>query len=110
MDLAKATGCRRCDISKIRPCDFRIDEKGNLWLDIHKSIGRIQEIIKDLEPNKKIFSHIHAQADIHAYRGEFARALYHEIVNNNNFRDDVYCVSQALGHNRLDVTITHYFK
>ena len=23
-------------------------------------------------------------------------------------RDDVYCVSQALGHNRLDVIITHY--
>ena len=23
-------------------------------------------------------------------------------------RDDVYIVSQALGHNRLDVTITHY--
>ena len=25
-------------------------------------------------------------------------------------RDDVYCVSQALGHNRLDVTIAHYLK
>lgn len=117
---------------------------------------RIQEIIKDLEADKKIFSHVHAQADIHAYRGEFARALYQEIIDNKNFRDDVlkeyperheyktikdkdgnrityeiksatittrqgkdsqtfirddvYCVSQALGHNRLDVTITHYFK
>lgn len=170
VDLAKATGCRRCDISKIRPCDFRIDEKENIWLDIHKSKGgrdrivpvlpaykeRVQEIIKDLEADKKIFSHVHAQADIHAYRGEFARALYQEIVDNKNFRDDVlkeyperheyktikdkdgnrityeiksatittrqgensqtfvrddvYCVSQALGHNRLDVTITHYFK
>lgn len=117
---------------------------------------RVQEIIRDIESSMRIFTHLHAQADIHVYRGEYARALYQEVKGDKEFRadvlkeypecheyktikdkdgnrftyeiksatittrqgensqtfvrDDVYCVSQALGHNRLDVTITHYFR
>lgn len=169
-DIAKATGCRRCDMVKIRPHDFRTDDRGNLWLDIKKSKGgrdrtvpvlpqykdRIQEIIKDAVPDKKIFGYLNKHADIHAYRGEYARALHEAVNTDRTFRadilkeyperheyktykdkdgnrvtyeiksetittrqgkesqtfnrDDVYCVSQALGHNRLDVTIAHYLK
>ena len=31
-----------------------------------------------------------------------------DIPNKTFLRDDLYLVSQALGHNRLDVTVTHY--
>ena len=171
IDICKSTGGRREDIEKIKPQDFRYDNKGNLWLDIKDSKGgrdrsvpvlpeyktRVEEIIKGLPQDKKIFKRIHAQADVHAYRGEYARALHQAVIANPEFkeailseypkrheyktvrdkktgekvrqeikgetittrqgkesktyiRDNVYCVSEALGHNRLDVTITHYFK
>lgn len=38
--------------------------------------------------------------------------MYHGRGEDNfhGLRDDIYCVSQALGHNRLDVTVNHYLK
>lgn len=106
--------------------------------------------------DKQGFGYLNKHADIHAYRGEYARALHEAVNTDRTFRadilkeyperheyktykdkdgnrvtyeiksetittrqgkesqtfnrDDVYCVSQALGHNRLDVTIAHYLK
>lgn len=166
--IAKATGARRSDLRNIRPRNFRIDEKGNMWIEIYKSKGGrnrtapilpeyralVQDIIRDREPDKRIFRKIHTRADIHSYRREYAQNLYIAFKENREFRDnvlkqyparrefktikdkngnriryeiksqyittrkgvesrtyyrdDIYCVSQALGHNRLDVTISHY--
>ena len=171
IDIAIATGGRRADIAKMKPSDFYYDDKGNLWVKINESKGgrnrvspvlpqykeRVEEILKQHPADKHIFKTIHAQADIHSFRGEYARALYRAVSTDKDFkdavldayparheyktvkdpktgervtkeisgqnittrqgkgsqtfkRDDVYCVSQALGHNRLDVSITHYFK
>lgn len=39
------------------------------------------------------------------------KTKYYKDRENNIFeRDDIYIVSQALGHNRLEVSITHYLK
>lgn len=41
---------------------------------------------------------------------EVKAVLYKDRDNNIYDRDDLYAVSQALGHNRLDVSVTHYLK
>ena len=43
--------------------------------------------------NERLFNRIHSNADIHSYR-----------------RDDVFIITKALGHNRLDVAINHYLR
>ncbi|MCH5338495.1 MAG: phage integrase N-terminal SAM-like domain-containing protein [Acetatifactor sp.] len=87
----------------------------------------------------RLFGKIPNKIDIHSLRREYAQNLYRDIVENPELRDkylkqypsrneevkrqiykdrdgntycrdDVYVVTQALGHNRLDVTITHYLK
>lgn len=169
IDIARGTGGRRADIAKMKPSDFYYDEQGNLWVRINESKGgrdrvspvlpelkeRVEEIIRQHPADKHLFERIHAQADIHHYRDEYASGLYEAVSKDKDFkravldayparheyktvkdpetgeritkeisgknittrqgkesktynRDDVYCVSQALGHNRLDVTITHY--
>ena len=87
----------------------------------------------------KVFSHIPKEIDVHALRREYAQALYRAISDDsllekrlldiyparcenvksdeykdrdgNVFhRDSVYVVSQALGHSRIDTSITSYLK
>ncbi len=41
---------------------------------------------------------------------EINAVLYKDRDNNIYDRDNLYAVSQALGHNRLDVSVTHYLK
>lgn len=41
---------------------------------------------------------------------EVKAVLYKDRDNNIFDRNDLYAVSQALGHNRLDVSVTHYLK
>ena len=100
--------------------------------------AKISELVAKSEPNKPIISKISHAVDVHGYRRNYAQALYREIcqdtrlqaqilanlpprmenVSSNMYyahgakfsgkRDDIYCVSQALGHNRLSVSVRHY--
>lgn len=100
--------------------------------------AKVADLIARSEPNKPIIEKISHHADIHAYRREYAQTLYRTICQDkrlqgqilanlpprtetaqgdtyhgrgNGFhgkRDDIYCVSQALGHNRLSVSVRHY--
>lgn len=88
----------------------------------------------------RLFGHIPKEIDIHGLRREYAQSLYKDITENRELRDiylsnypprnedvkrsiykdrdtkqtydrdDVYVVTQALGHNRIDVSVTHYLK
>ena len=87
----------------------------------------------------KLFDHIPKEIDVHGLRREYAQELYisladdkylrdeyltyypvrHENVKSDFYRDregnvferdTVYVVSQALGHNRIDTSITAYLK
>lgn len=45
-----------------------------------------------------------------SYTKEIKRNYYKDRDGNMYDRDDIYACSQCLGHNRLDVSITHYLK
>lgn len=88
---------------------------------------------------KYIFNHIPKEVDIHSLRREYAQALYHTMSTDKDLRDKyleyyptrhekvksdfykdrqgniferdtVYLISQALGHSRIDTSITSYLK
>ena len=87
----------------------------------------------------KLFDNIPKEIDVHGLRREYAQELYHTLSDEKSLRDDylscyparhenvksdyyrdregnvferdtVYVVSQALGHNRIDTSITSYLK
>ena len=87
----------------------------------------------------RLFEHIPKEIDIHGLRREYAQGLYHTLTDDRALRDEylalyptrhekvksdfyrdregnvferdtVYVVSQALGHNRIDTSITSYLK
>lgn len=154
--IAKATGGRREDISKLTPQSFIADHKGRLWVVFTQSKGgrdrispvlpqyteAVTNIIKGKPDNEPIFDHINTNADIHSYRRYYAQTLYATVADDHDYRDDlmgmypprrekatgdyyhshtkdlpfkgrrddIYIVTQALGHNRLEVTVNHYLK
>lgn len=87
----------------------------------------------------KLFDHIPKEIDVHGLRREYAQELYHSLTDDKSLRDEyltyyparhenvksdfyrdregnvferdtVYVVSQSLGHNRIDTSITAYLK
>lgn len=71
----------------------------NLYKDITKDRQLRDDILKNYKPrmeyknNKEIKSKFYTDRDKNKYE-----------------RDDIYIISQSLGHNRLDVSVTHYLK
>lgn len=66
-----------------------------------------------------LFDKYTEKIDNHAFRGEYARALYNEIAENKDEiktdyrgydKDIVLEVSDALGHNRSSVVVEHYLR
>lgn len=156
VNVCKATGGRREDISKLTPQNFFTDSKNNLWVRFEESKGgrdrvapvlpqyqeAVKEFISTKERSEYLFDKIHNAADIHAYRREYAQSLYSLVSDDKEkasqyalnypvrdktgydtyyargdkktafrgLKDNIYIVSQALGHNRLSVTVNHYLK
>lgn len=149
--LARATGGRRSDLLKIKPEDIKT-ENGLMWCEFRQSKGgkdrkapilpryreQVAELVAKSEQNKPIIGKINHAVDVHAYRREYAQALYSVICQDTRLqaqilanlpqrsenvsgdmyyahgakfcgkRDNIYVISQALGHNRLSVTVRHY--
>ena len=100
--------------------------------------AQISELVAKSEPNKPFISKISHAVDVHGYRRNYAQALYREICQDTRLqaqilanlpprtetargdmyyahgakfcgkRDNIYVISQALGHNRLSVSVRHY--
>lgn len=99
--IAKATGGRRDDIARMKAEDFYKDAQGNLWVHIEKSKGgrdresivlpQYQKEVEQLIAQKegKLFERVHSKADIHAYRHEYARELFHLAETDKGYRDDI---------------------
>ncbi len=98
----------------------------------------VADLIARSKPNTPIVQKISHAVDVHSYRREYAQALYRDVcrderlqaqilanlpprienVSSNMYyahgakfcgkRDNIYVVSQALGHNRLSVSVRHY--
>lgn len=74
-------------------------------------------------PDGLLFPRIPSRLDVHSYRRLYAQALYLFLAPDRTLplpasrlkatdydREAVHQVSQALGHNRLDVTLNHYLR
>lgn len=138
VDFCRSTGLRRHELAALHGTDlFEQDGVYYVHVRRGKGgkerytpiIGNIENVVNLMRcaGEEKVFSHIPTNADIHGYRREFASALYHAYARP---RDDLkhselyFCrkdkqgvvydrralmiVSQALGHNRIDVVPGHY--
>lgn len=137
--FCKSTGLRRCELSQIRGTDLFFKGK-TPFLKVSRNTkgGRVRNvplvintelIVQLLEKagENKLFSKISSNADIHGYRGDFAKNLYKlyaRDINNIPKEDRYHCrkdlkgicydkkamkiVTEALGHSRIDVIAGHY--
>ena len=135
--IAKATGIRRQSMLKISPENFifdrngtairvKVKEKGGKTriakiLDSYKQdvTNIINQSIKEKGMSNKIFDKYTSKIDNHAFRGEYARNLYQELIDKQGFnKADVQgydsnvlkTVSRNLGHERISVVIQHYLR
>lgn len=98
--VCRSTGGRRCDIVKMKKNDFfEIDNR--LFVKIEKSKGgrdrvayvrnadEIKAFLADKKDNELLFSKLPRKIDIHAMRREYAQALYKDVLEDRELRDDI---------------------
>jgi integrase len=131
--FAKATGCRRQSVLKVKPEDFIYDKNGlpqKVYLKEKGGRKRLATIIKEYQSELKlflgkkvndepIFDKYTKKIDNHAFRAEYAKNRYKELVSqkgkdNMDFRGyDKECLeklTQDMGHNRIDIVVYHYLR
>lgn len=126
VDFCKATGLRRHELKALKVID--VYEKNGRWqVDVHQGKGgrarsvtvlkefqsRVEEIISNKAEDSQVFDKIPVRADIHSYRREFAAGYYKELSGKefnpkDKDKNAMEKVSNALGHNRLDVVTRNY--
>ena len=138
VDFCKSTGLRRHELSMLRGTDLvykdgkyyihvRKGKGGKERLSqIIGNIGNVVDLMHKAGKNK-VFSIISGGADIHGYRRDYANTFYRILARplDTLIEDDLYvcqkdkagvvydrwamlCVSENLGHNRIDVIAAHY--
>lgn len=131
--FAKASGARRESVLRVTPADFRFNESGEVKsVFLREKGGRereatilreyrdeIEKIIKGKPVGRPLFDKYTTKIDNHAFRAEYARKRYKELVegkgkDNRDYRGyDRECIKQVskdLGHNRLAVVVEHYMR
>lgn len=130
--FAKATGCRRqsvlvAEVERViwkdgSPIEVYLKEKGGK--ERHATIlkeyqNAIKEIMRNKESEKPLFGKYTKKIDNHAFRREYAKKRYEELVKEKGFdakdyrgynRSVLKELSKDLGHNRIDVVIYNYLK
>lgn len=132
----RACGLRRKELAALRVEDVTQSSEGGVLIFVRNGKGgkkRMVPVLPDQEEavlsavagrglEEKVFPHIPAHWDIHAERRSYAQALYRHYTNGRELpgpgrlrpgsydRDAALKVSQALGHNRLDIVLTHYLR
>jgi hypothetical protein len=133
----QACGLRRSELARLTVAD--VYSNGQSQLVVHVQNGKggkerevpvlsgheqdILALIEGRKPEERVFDHIPRHMDVHAYRREYAQALYLSHAPGwdlpspaGRLRHDDYDlsavqrVSWALGHNRLDVVLRHYLR
>lgn len=89
----------------------KLVDKVHSKMDVH-SFRReyAQELYEQIKENKILRNEY---LKLYQQRSENIKSdMYHSRGDTNfhGLRDDIYVVSQALGHNRLDVSVNHYLK
>ncbi len=129
--FAKASGCRRESVLVVTPECFLwkdgvpvkvyLTEKGGKERDAHILV-KYQETLKiilvDCEMGKNLFNKYTKKIDNHAFRREYARNRYEEILGNRKDGKDyrgfdkkaLEVLTKDLGHNRLDMVVYNYLE
>jgi hypothetical protein len=137
LNFLRATGLRRQEVRDLKVRDLTQDADGRAYVHVQSGKGgRMREVPvlpgheeavlqqgigKDLSAS--VFERIPKHLDVHSYRREYAQALYLLLAPGRNLppasgrlcpqdydRAAAKQVTQALGHNRLDVLLTHYLR
>jgi hypothetical protein len=136
INFERACGLRRCELTRLTIADIFSTAQNQLVVHVRNGKGGKERAVPALpghEPDllvmtdgrlqeERVFDHIPKHMDVHAYRREYAQALYQyyssrELPSPNGRlkREDydlaaVQRVSWALGHNRIDVVLRHYLR
>jgi hypothetical protein len=82
----------------------------------------VQRVLVGRLPNQRVFSRVPGKLDVHGYRRRYAQTYYRYLSrrtlppSDRRLKKDDYDaqaarqVSQALGHNRLDIVLRHYLR
>ena len=141
--VAKGTGMRRVELQRLTPSQLEIKDGQAYIVDVHGKGALIRtipvlkayqdavvDIIKKCETDKVFTQKIPTYIDVHSYRGEYAKAMYDQILIEKTTKGEevkldyhtrgavkisvnraiVAEVSKTLGHKRLSVTVTNYLK
>lgn len=131
-----ATGLRRSEAQHVHARDVRATTEGGLVIAVIGKGGKhrvvpvltehadaIRALVAQRQPDERLFPHLPSHLDVHAHRRAFAQATYLQASGGQPLppadrrlaaaavdAEAVCRTSQALGHNRMDVTTTHYLR
>lgn len=94
--------------SKIDIHSLRREYCKGLYKDITGDRQLRDDILKNYPPRKELKTNIDKNG--HKYTKEIKSDYYRDRDGNVWDRDDVFLLSQALGHSRLEVSCTHYLR
>lgn len=134
--MAKATGIRRQSMTRITPSDFTFQNNITTHLTVKEKGGKVRTlqildtyreevtaiVLKSMEQKgaeEKVFDSYTKKIDNHAFRGEYARNLYEQLIQEQGFEHKdckgydskiLKKVSQNLGHERIAIVVQHYLR
>lgn len=137
--FCKSTGLRRSEITALRGNQL-VERDNRYYINVKGKGGKIRtspiinnvDFVVDkmrLAGENKVWTNISSNADIHSYRSDYAVYYYNTLARDISCipnEDRYYCksdlsgviydkkamleVSQALGHNRINVIAAHYLR
>lgn len=135
--VAKSTGIRRQSMLKITSESFNRDISGRIIsITVKEKGGKVRNALvlekfrdeltkkinlleKERGSTSRLFDKYTSRIDNHAFRAEYARELYTELIEKKEFdkadfygkdKEIVCIVSQNLGHERPEIVVQHYFR
>ncbi len=131
-----ATGLRRSEAQRVHARDVSTTPGGELVVAVIGKGGKhrvvpilsqhaeaIRALVAQRRPEERLFPRIPSHLDVHAHRRAFAQSTYcqasdgrrlppsdRRLTANDVDSGAARVTSQALGHNRTDVTTTHYLR
>jgi integrase len=135
LDFLAATGLRRREVTALHVGNVH-EVHGHLEVEVTNGKGgkvrwvpvlpgaeaAVRAVVTGRPPEERVFARVSGKIDIHSYRRQYAQALYCAYARRDLPPTDrrlrpadydtaaVLVVSQALGHNRLDVVLRHYLR